>query len=70
MAAAAHTASSSKHTHGTAWSWLRSLPAQIVALMMLAGLVYVFDPDLLSTLSDLSIVITPELKHIDGPPPL
>lgn len=53
-----------------AWSWLRSVPVQIVALMMVAGLVYVLDPDILSGLANFSVNISPELKHVNGAPPL
>ncbi|KAK7104938.1 hypothetical protein V1264_019575 [Littorina saxatilis] len=55
---------------GRAWSWLRSVPVQIVALIMVAGLVYVLDPDILSDLASFSLTFTPELRHINGPPPL
>lgn len=57
-------------TDGRVWSWLRSMPVQIVALMVMAGLVYVLDPDILTGLSNFSITITPELKHVNGPPPI
>ena len=55
---------------GKAWSWLRSVPVQIVALMMVAGLIYVLDPDILSELASFSLTISPELRHVNGPPPL
>ena len=55
---------------GRAWSWLRSVPVQIVALMMVAGLIYVLDPDILSELASFSLTISPELRHVNGPPPL
>lgn len=51
------------------WSWLRSVPVQIVALMMVAGLIYVLDPDLLSDLASFSLTFTPDLRHVNGPPP-
>ena len=49
-------------------SWLRSLPVQVVALVILAGLVCVLDPDILDHLANFSLSFTPELKYINGPP--
>ncbi|KAK7507093.1 hypothetical protein BaRGS_00001944 [Batillaria attramentaria] len=70
--AAANTGSygTSRLACSSAWSWLRSVPVQIVALMMVAGLVYVLDPDILSGLANFSVTISPELRHVNGPPPL
>ncbi|XP_076464903.1 uncharacterized protein LOC143296731 [Babylonia areolata] len=52
---------------GREWWWLRSVPVQVVALIMVAGLVYVLDPDLLSHLTSFSLTCTPELRHDNGP---
>jgi hypothetical protein len=37
--------------------------------MMVAGLIYVLDPDLLSDLTSFSLTFSPDLRHVNGPPP-
>ncbi|XP_059174677.1 uncharacterized protein LOC131954875 isoform X2 [Physella acuta] len=49
-------------------AWLRSLPVQVVALMLVAGLVCALDPDILDRLTNFKLTITPELHYVNGPP--
>ncbi|XP_012946402.1 uncharacterized protein LOC101852145 [Aplysia californica] len=49
-------------------SWLRSLPVQVVTLVLVAGLVCALDPDILERLANFSLTVTPELHYVDGPP--
>ncbi|CAG5119699.1 unnamed protein product [Candidula unifasciata] len=49
-------------------SWLRSLPVQVVALMLVTGLVCALDPDILKRLTNFSLTISPELCYVNGPP--
>ncbi|KAL8613804.1 hypothetical protein ACOMHN_029661 [Nucella lapillus] len=50
-----------------AWRWLKSVPVQVVALIMVAGLIYVLDPDLLTQLVSFSLKVDPEVRHEFGP---
>lgn len=49
-------------------SWLRSLPVQVVALMLVTGLVCALDPDILKRLTNFTLTISPELCYVNGPP--
>ncbi|XP_067682789.1 nuclear migration protein unc-83-like isoform X1 [Haliotis asinina] len=51
-------------------SWLSSCPVQVAAVMLLAGIVYLFDPSILQDMANFSIRISPELKYVNGPPPV
>ncbi|KAH9492902.1 hypothetical protein Btru_032575 [Bulinus truncatus] len=52
----------------TCASWLRSLPVQVVALMLVAGLVCVLDPDIIDRLTNFRVTVSPELHYVNGPP--
>ncbi|CAL1528424.1 unnamed protein product [Lymnaea stagnalis] len=52
----------------TCASWLRSLPVHLVALMLLAGLAYALDPDILDHLANFTLTVEPELHYVNGPP--
>lgn len=43
---------------------------QGLALVCLAGLVYLVDPESIEKLADFSIHLHPDLQHINGPPPI
>ncbi|XP_055879633.1 uncharacterized protein LOC106057114 isoform X2 [Biomphalaria glabrata] len=60
--------SSSPCISKTCASWLRSLPVQVVALMLVAGLVCVLDPELIDRLTSFTMTVTPELQYVNGPP--
>ncbi|GFO03815.1 A-kinase anchor protein 6 [Plakobranchus ocellatus] len=47
---------------------LRSLPVQVVALMLVAGLAYALDPDILDKLASFTLTVSPELSYVNGPP--
>ncbi|RUS85699.1 hypothetical protein EGW08_006575 [Elysia chlorotica] len=47
---------------------LRSLPVQVVALVMVAGLAYALDPEILDKLANFTLTVTPELNYVNGPP--
>ena len=43
---------------------------QGLALVCLAGLVYLVDPESIEKLADFSIHLHPDLQHVNGPPPI
>ncbi|GFS14603.1 A-kinase anchor protein 6 [Elysia marginata] len=47
---------------------LRSLPVQVVALVLVAGLAYALDPEILDKLASFTLTVTPELNYVNGPP--
>lgn len=50
--------------------WLKSFPIQAVALAIILGLIYLAAPESLHKLLDFSLRLSPELKYVDGPPPV
>ncbi len=47
-----------------------SVPVQVAAVMLLAGIVYLFDPSIIQDMANFSIRISPDLKYVNGPPPV
>ncbi|CAG5127367.1 unnamed protein product [Candidula unifasciata] len=62
------TSSTNNKNTGSCASWLCSLPAQVVALMLVTGLICALDPDILDHLTNLTLKISPELRYVNGPP--
>ncbi|XP_060582066.1 uncharacterized protein LOC132738570 isoform X2 [Ruditapes philippinarum] len=50
--------------------WLKWFPIQAIAVAVFLGLLYLFAPDSLHKLLDFSLRFSPELKYVDGPPPM
>lgn len=50
--------------------WLKSFPIQAVALAVILGLIYLAAPESLHKLLDFTLRFSPELKYVDGPPPV
>ena len=50
--------------------WLKSFPVQAVALAVILGLIYLAAPESLHKLLDFTLRFSPELKYVDGPPPV
>ena len=50
--------------------WLKWFPLQAIAVAVFLGLLYLFAPDSLHKLLDFTLRFSPELKYVDGPPPV
>ncbi|XP_053408387.1 uncharacterized protein LOC123564827 [Mercenaria mercenaria] len=50
--------------------WLKSFPLQAIAFAVFLGLMYLFAPKSLHKLLDFSLRFSPELKYVNGPPPM
>ena len=50
--------------------WLKSFPIQAIALAVILGLIYLAAPESLHKLLDFTLRFSPELKYVDGPPPV
>ena len=49
---------------------MKSFPIQAIALAVFLGLIYLAAPESLHKLLDFTLRFTPELKYVDGPPPV
>ena len=50
--------------------WLKWFPIQAIALAVILGLLYLASPESLHKLIDFSLRFSPELKYVNGPPPV
>lgn len=50
--------------------WLKSFPLQAIAFAVFLGLLYLFAPKSLHKLLDFTLRLSPELKYVNGPPPV
>ncbi|ESP01616.1 hypothetical protein LOTGIDRAFT_172560 [Lottia gigantea] len=50
-------------------SWLSSYPLPLAALVMIAGLVYLMDPEVIDRITNFSVTLSPELRYVNGNPP-
>ncbi|KAL3873508.1 hypothetical protein ACJMK2_036617 [Sinanodonta woodiana] len=51
-------------------AWVKSFPLHAIALAIFLGLVYLINPDWLDKLANFTLRISPELKYVNGPPPI
>ncbi|XP_060079516.1 uncharacterized protein LOC132558918 [Ylistrum balloti] len=51
-------------------SWLKSRYVRAAAVFMMMGVAYMVDPDLVKRIGDFSVNVTPELRYVNGPPPV
>ena len=51
-------------------NWMKSFPIQAIALAVFLGLIYLAAPESLHKFLDFTLRFTPELKYVDGPPPV
>ena len=52
------------------FDWLKWFPIQAIALAVILGLIYLASPESLHKLLDFSLRFSPELKYVNGPPPV
>ncbi|XP_069116366.1 uncharacterized protein [Argopecten irradians] len=62
--------SSSSLSSSSSASWLKSRYVRAAAVFMMMGVAYMVDPDLVKRIGDLSVNVTPELRYVNGPPPV
>ncbi|XP_033734673.1 uncharacterized protein LOC117323518 isoform X2 [Pecten maximus] len=62
--------SSSSLSSASSASWLKSRYVRAAAVFMMMGVAYMVDPDLVKRIGDFSVNVTPELRYVNGPPPV
>ena len=51
-------------------SWYKSRYVKAAAMFMMAGVAYMYDPNILNRIGDITVTLSPELRYINGPPPI
>ncbi|XP_021379680.1 uncharacterized protein LOC110467090 isoform X2 [Mizuhopecten yessoensis] len=64
------SSSSLSSSSSSSASWLKSGYVRAAAVFMMMGVAYMVDPDLVKRIGDFSVNVTPELRYVNGPPPV